>query len=187
MPSLLALISQPARYVSPSVTQPSMYAPSALVHTFSAIKTRVYRHPTPMPFPSSVDRTQENPLHPANRLTISPPVTDQGKFESLKTHSLPPPHHLSLYRQLGIPHPQPRPVNSHANVRPHDGHVAREAGDGAEEVAKQHHDAVQLDEEADQRPLEQDQRQPGEEGGCALELLLAREEDKRLLRADDDG
>lgn len=41
-----------------------------------------------MPFPSPVDRTQANPFYPANRLTISPRATDQGKFESLKTHSL---------------------------------------------------------------------------------------------------
>lgn len=80
-----------------------------------------------------------------------------------------------------------RPVDGHADVGPDDGQVAGEAGDGAEEVAKQHQDAVQLDQEADQRPPQQDQQQPAEEGRRALDLLPPREEERRLLRADDNG
>lgn len=89
--------------------------------------------------------------------------------------------------QLRVPPAQPHAVDKQADVGPDDGYVAREAGDGAEEVAKEDDDAVQLDDEADQRPAQEDEREPAEEGGRALGLLLAREEEERLLGADDDG
>lgn len=91
------------------------------------------------------------------------------------------------YGQLGVPAPQAGPVDEHADVRPHDGQPAREAGNGAEEVAEQHDDAVRLDEEADEGPPQEDEGEADEEGGGALGLLLAGEEEERLLRADDDG
>lgn len=54
--------------------------------------------------PRSVDRTQANP--PPARLTISPRVTDQGKFESLiKTHSLLHTTHYTGNSEFRIPSP----------------------------------------------------------------------------------
>lgn len=87
-------------------------------------------------------------------------------------------------RQLSIPPPQPRPIDRHADIRPHDGHVARERGDGAEEVAEEDGDAVQLHAEADQRPAEEDEDEAGEEGGGTPGLLLAGEEEEGLLGPD---
>lgn len=91
------------------------------------------------------------------------------------------------YGQLSVvPPPQARAVDEGADVGADDGQVAREGGDGAEEVAEEHEDAVQLDAEADERPPEQDQQEAPEEGRRALGLLLPREEEQRLLRPDDD-
>lgn len=91
-----------------------------------------------------------------------------------------------LYRQLGIPPSDPGPVDGGPDVRPDNRNVACEGGDGAEEVAKQNHDAVELDAEADQGPPQQDQGEPREEGRRALCLLFPREEEERLLGSDDD-
>ena len=88
--------------------------------------------------------------------------------------------------QLGIPPPQAHAVDNNADIWADDGRVAREAGDGAEEVAKEDEDAPELDAEADEGPAKEDKGDAGEEGGRALCFLLAREEEERLLRADDD-
>lgn len=58
----------------------------------------------------------------------------------------------TLNREFGISSPEPDAIHKHADVRADDGHVPREAGDGAEEVAEQDEDAVELDQEPDQRP-----------------------------------
>lgn len=87
-------------------------------------------------------------------------------------------------RQLGIPPPQPHLISHKPDIRPHDGQVPRERHDGAEEVAEQHCDAVELDAEADQGPAEEDEGQAAEEGGGAAGFLLAGEEEESLLRAD---
>lgn len=89
--------------------------------------------------------------------------------------------------QLGIPPPQPRPIDCHANIRADDGQTPRESRNRAQEVPEQHGDAVRLDDEADKRPLEQDQGQAGEEGGRAFCFLFAREEEEGFGRADYDG
>jgi hypothetical protein len=94
--------------------------------------------------------------------------------------------HYSSYRQVGIPPPETRAVDRHADVGPDEGYVAREPGDGAEEVAKEDEDAVQLDQEPYQRPPQQYERQPREEGRRALGLVLAREEEERLGGSDYD-
>lgn len=94
---------------------------------------------------------------------------------------------MFLHGQLVIPPPQPYPVDQHPDIRSDNGRVPGEAGNRAQEVAEQHHDAVELDAEPYERPLEQDQEQAGEEGRRALGLLLAREEEERLLGANDDG
>ncbi len=92
-----------------------------------------------------------------------------------------------LYRQLRIPPPKANLVYCDADIRTDDGQACRKARYRAEEVAKENQDAVEFDQEADERPLHEDEGQAGEEGGGALGFLLAREEEERLLRADDDG
>lgn len=97
------------------------------------------------------------------------------------------PRSLQSYRQLRIPPPHPGPVDQHSDVWPHHRGVPREARNRAQEVAKEHHDAVQLDAEPDQWPPQEDQRQAAEEGRRAFKLLSAREEEERLLRSDYYG
>lgn len=102
---------------------------------------------------------------------------------------------LETARQISIsdrevrvaPPTKPDAVDQEADVGADHGGVPREAGDGAEEVAKEDGDAVQLDAEADQGPLHQDEDEAEEEGCGALGLLFPREEEQRLLRSDDDG
>lgn len=92
--------------------------------------------------------------------------------------------HLSSDRQLSIPPSEPSPFNRHSDVWPHDRHVPSERGDGAEEVSEEDGNAIELDDEADEGPAEEDEGQPGEEGGGAAGLLFAREEKKGLLGTD---
>lgn len=66
----------------------------------------------------------------------------------------------------------------------HDRNVPGELADGDQEVSEQDKDAVQLNQEAGQRPAEQDQKDPEAEGGSALEFLAAGEEGDGLLEAD---
>ncbi len=94
---------------------------------------------------------------------------------------------LLLDRQLGVSPPEPDAINQDADIRAYHGDIARKASNGAEEVAEQDHYAVQLDEEPDQRPAQQDQQEPCEEGAGPLCLLPSREEQERLLWSDDDG
>ena len=91
------------------------------------------------------------------------------------------------YGQLGVAPHRTYPIEHEADVGADDRDVGHEASDGAEEVAKQHDDAVELDEKADERPPKQDQEYSGRERRRALEFLSPREEDQRLLRADDQG
>ena len=62
-----------------------------------------------------------------------------------------------------------------------------EPGGGGEEVAEQDHDPVQLDQEAEQRPPEENEGDARGEGDGALELLPSREEGGRLLEPDYQG
>lgn len=57
-----------------------------------------------------------------------------------------------LHRQLGVPATDTGPVDRGADIRADDGDVTRKSGNRAEEVAKEDHDAVELDAEADQGP-----------------------------------
>ena len=92
-----------------------------------------------------------------------------------------------LYRKLGVPPPQPDPVHQHADVWSYDRYVPAEASDGAEEVAEEDYDAVELDAEAYQGPAQEDESQTAEECRGALCLLFPREEEERFLRSDYDG
>lgn len=92
-----------------------------------------------------------------------------------------------LYGQLGIGAGDAQAVDGKANVRSDNGDPARKACDCAEKVAKENHDAVSLDQEADKRPAEEDKDEAREKGRCALELLSAREESQRFLRTNNYG
>ncbi|RYP42307.1 hypothetical protein DL768_010356 [Monosporascus sp. mg162] len=94
---------------------------------------------------------------------------------------------VNLHGQLGVAAAEPSAVDEGADVGPDDRQAPSEAGDGAEKVAEEYEDAVELDAEADERPPQQDQQEPREEGGRALGLLPPREEQQRLLGADYDG
>lgn len=59
--------------------------------------------------------------------------------------------------------------------------------DGNQKVAKQNEQPVQLDQEARQRPAEEDQQDARGEGGGAFEFLAAREESEGFLEADYEG
>lgn len=93
---------------------------------------------------------------------------------------------LRLHGQLSIPPPQPRAINSHPDVRSNNRDIPREARYGSQEIAKEDHDAVQLDAEAYERPSQQNERQAAEEGRRALGLVFPGEEEERLLRSDYD-
>lgn len=94
------------------------------------------------------------------------------------------PQAASSNRQLGIPPPEARPINCHSDIRSHDRYVPRKGGDGAEEVAEEDGDTVELDDEADKGPPKEDEGQAAEEGGGPARLLLACEEEEGLLGAD---
>ncbi len=94
---------------------------------------------------------------------------------------------IHLYGELSIGAGDAQAIDGKANVRSDDGDPARKACDCAEEVAKENHDAVALDQEADKRPADEDEDEAREKGCRALELLPAREEGERLLGANDDG
>ena len=89
-----------------------------------------------------------------------------------------------LYRQFSIASAQSNPINEHPNIRSNNGRIPRKARYRPQEIAKEHHDAVQLDEEADKGPSQEDQRQPAEECSRACRLLFPREEEQCLLRSD---
>lgn len=91
-------------------------------------------------------------------------------------------------RQLCVsPATHPEPIYHDSNIRPNDGCTPREGSYSTEEIAKQHHNTVQLDAESDQRPPQQYQSQPSEERRRAFCLLLPRKEEKCLLRPDYYG
>lgn len=100
------------------------------------------------------------------------------------TYALVQPRDTSSNRQLGIPPPEPRPINCHADVRSHYRYVPRERRDGAKEVAEEDGDSVELDDEADKGPPQEDEGQPAEESGCPPRLLLTGEEEEGLLGTD---
>lgn len=62
------------------------------------------------------------------------------------------------------------------NIRPHNRNPTREPGNGREKVAEQDQDAVQLDQEAEERPAHEYKRDAEGKSGCAFPFLPAREE-----------
>ncbi|KAI9731080.1 MAG: hypothetical protein M1818_007937 [Claussenomyces sp. TS43310] len=90
-------------------------------------------------------------------------------------------------RQFLIPSRNATPIDQDTQIGADDGSIPCEAGDGAEKVTEEDDDAVELDDEADEGPAQQDENDAGGEGGGALELVLAREEEEGTRGPDDDG
>lgn len=59
--------------------------------------------------------------------------------------------------------------------------------DRSQEIAEEDEQAVQLDQEASERPAEENEENSKDEGRCAFELLAAGEEGESLFDADDEG
>lgn len=66
---------------------------------------------------------------------------------------------------------------AHATIK-----TAKEDGDAPKEVEE----PKRLDDDADEGPFEEDEEDAADETCCPAQLLLAREEVKRLLGADDE-
>jgi len=64
--------------------------------------------------------------------------------------------------------------------------LAEKSEDDREKVSKKVEETEHLDQDADGWPFEEDEEYPAEEAGRPAQLVLAREEVKRLLRADDE-
>lgn len=93
----------------------------------------------------------------------------------------------SSYRQLSITPPTSQNLQPALDIRPNDGDVAGKLADGDEEIAEQNEQPVQFNQEASQRPAEEDEEDAGAEGSGAFELLRTGEEEEGLLEADDEG
>lgn len=95
------------------------------------------------------------------------------------------PHPLN--RQFRIPPSTRNLLQRIRNVRTNIRHGPDEPGDSRKEVAEEDEDAVELDDEADEGPAQQNKQNAGDEGGGAGDLLAASEEEERLLEADQEG
>lgn len=82
-------------------------------------------------------------------------------------------HQARLNRQLRIPPPSGQYLQRLSNIRPNHRDIPCKLPDGNQEVAKQNEQPVQLDQEARQRPAEEDQQDARGEGGGAFEFLAA--------------
>lgn len=91
---------------------------------------------------------------------------------------------VRLYRQLSIAAPTRQRLQTSLDVRPHNGDVTRKLAYGDEEVAEEDEQTVQLDEEAGERPAQQDEKNSGREGDSPLDLLTTGEECDGLLPTD---
>lgn len=70
-------------------------------------------------------------------------------------------------------------------VRSHDRDIVSKTSYRLEELAKQYEDAVNLDEETDQWPAEEDEYNACDESSCALDLLTACEEEECALDSEE--
>lgn len=94
----------------------------------------------------------------------------------------------SSNRQIRIlPAHHTTPIDRSTDIRSDNGDIARETRYRAQEVAKEDHDAVELDAEPDQRPAHQDQQEAEEKRRRAFGLLFAREEGDGFGGADYCG
>ncbi len=103
----------------------------------------------------------------------------------LPSPPLPSPPLIPSNRQLPTPPPHPQPLQQPRQNPPNNRHVPNEPGQRAQKVPKQHEDAVPLDQEAQQRPAQQDQQDAGQVGGGAAPFGPAREEGEGFARAED--
>jgi hypothetical protein len=72
-------------------------------------------------------------------------------------------------------------------VRSYDRNVVSKSSYRLEEFAEQYEDAVDLDEEADQWPAEEDEYDACDKGCSALDLLAACEEEECALDSEEQG
>lgn len=93
---------------------------------------------------------------------------------------------LLLNRKLGIPPRQPATVDRSTDVRANDRYTSREARNRSQEIAKQHRYAVRFHDEPYKGPPHDYEYNAGEEGRRPFGFLFPREEEHRLLGADDD-
>jgi hypothetical protein len=76
-------------------------------------------------------------------------------------------------------------LKSPCQVRSYDRNVVCESGYRLEELAKQYEDAVDFDEESDQRPAEKDEQDAGHECCRTLDLLTTGEEEEGSLDSEE--
>jgi len=72
------------------------------------------------------------------------------------------------------------------NIRSHDRHTPCKPSDRPKEVSKKHHDPIDLNCKADERPFRENQNDADYECRCAFQLLRSREEDDCFVGSDDD-
>jgi hypothetical protein len=72
-------------------------------------------------------------------------------------------------------------------VRSHDRNVVSKSSYRLEEFAKQYKDAVNLDEETDQWPANEDEYDACDESCCPFDLLTAGEEEECALDSEEEG
>ena len=70
-------------------------------------------------------------------------------------------------------------------VWPHDRNIVSKSSYRLEELAKEYEDAVNLDEETDQWPAEENEYDACDESCCALDLLTACEEEECALDSEE--
>jgi hypothetical protein len=90
----------------------------------------------------------------------------------------------SLHRQIRIPPRTTYLLQRRRNIRPHNRHIPNKARNRRKEVAKEDQYPVQLDQEAEEGPAQQDERDTRGKGGCAFPFLAPCEEGCRFLNPD---
>lgn len=102
---------------------------------------------------------------PSNRqILIPPPITDPSTLSTLT-----------------------RPLQPLGQIRSHDRHTISKARDSLEELAKEDENAIDLDDEANEWPAEEDEQDTEDEREAAAPFLAAREEEEGAVGAEEEG
>lgn len=91
---------------------------------------------------------------------------------------------IRLYRQLNITPPPSQRLQPRPNIRPHNRNISRKLPNRNQKITKQNKQPVQLNQEARERPAQEDEENAGDEGGGPFELLAAGEEGESFFEAD---
>jgi len=89
--------------------------------------------------------------------------------------------------QLGVSLPARQHPQPFCNVRPNHGDTANEAGYRGEEITEQDKQSVELNDEANEGPSQENQDDAESKGSGASPFLATSEEEAGLIRADDDS